>query len=308
MLSAEKITYGFDTDNPIFENISIKVEAGSIISVVGPSGVGKTTLLKCLAGILQLNKGRVLIDGEIVQGPQEQLLSGHEDIALVDQDFSLDHYFSVAENVNNRLLHLSKNDRLDFVNELLDVFGLTELKDQPSRFISGGEKQRLSMACALAHEPKYLLLDEPFSNLDVHLKKSIGDYLRQLQEVRSIGVVLVTHEGVDALSWSDYIYFMKPAGGLRKYTSHSAFYNPKSLYEGRFFGQLNSVYVEGKQIVFRPTQYSLEKSTFNTAIELNYQTTDFHGHFYANYYKLANGREVVLYADQKLDKVKEVYV
>lgn len=308
MLSAENISFGFDNKNFIFEKLSLRVKAGQIISVVGSSGVGKTTLLKCLAGQHQLSDGEINLDGEILSGPKDQLLSGHEDVAIVDQGFSLDLYFTVYENIANRLLNLTEVDRATFVNELLNVFGLEEIKDQPSKYISGGEKQRLSMACALAQEPKYLLLDEPFSNLDVHLKKSIGSYLRELQEIRNMGVVLVTHEGVDALSWSDSIYFLRNKASLRKYSPQTAYHKPKTLYEGRFFGQLNSIYDNGKQILFRPTEYELQSESRETRVELMFIMSDFHGHFYANYFKLANGKEAVLYSDQILDNVTEIYV
>jgi iron(III) transport system ATP-binding protein len=308
MLSAKHISHGFNRENLIFENLSLKIRLGEIVSIVGPSGIGKTTLLKCLAGKLQLLSGEIRVNEEVLLGPEDQLLPGHEDIALVDQDFSLDQHFSVVENLRNRLLHLSKEDGEDFVEELLSIFGLENIKNRPSKYISGGEKQRLSMACALAQEPKFILLDEPFSNLDVHLKKSIGSYLRKLQEIRNMGVILVTHDGVDALSWSDQIYFFKAGGKVRSYTPNSAYYSPKNLYEGRFFGQLNSLYLNKKQILFRPTQYSLKNDGDRREIHLDYFSTDFHGHFYANYFKLANGKQIVLYADKVLDKVEKVYV
>jgi iron(III) transport system ATP-binding protein len=308
MLSAENVTFGFDGKNLIFKDLSLHVAPGQIISIVGPSGAGKTTLLKCLAGQKQLQKGQIRIDDDTLFGPEEQLLSGHEDLAIVDQGFSLDFYFTVYENIANRLLHLTEDDRTSFIEELLVVFGLTELREHRSKYISGGEKQRLSMACALAKEPKYLLLDEPFSNLDVHLKKSIGSYLRELQEIRNMGVVLVTHEGSDALAWSDSIYFLKNSGKLRKYTPYSAYHAPKSLYEGRFFGQLNSIYEEGKQILFRPTEYELAHDSSKKRIQLTFMQSDFHGHYRANYFKLVNGKEIVLYADDTLQNVTEIYV
>ncbi len=308
MLSAENISFGFDDQNLIFKDLNLHVPAGQIISIVGPSGAGKTTLLKCLAGQRQLHKGLIQVGNETLFGPEEQLLSGHEDVAIVDQGFSLDLYFTVYENISNRLLHLTVEDRSSFIEELLVVFGLTELRDHRSQHISGGEKQRLSMACAIAKEPKYLLLDEPFSNLDVHLKKSIGSYLRELQKVRNMGVILVTHEGADALAWSDSIYFFKSSGQLRKYSPHSAYYSPKTLYEGRFFGQLNSLYEEGKQVLFRPTEYELKYDSKKRKVLLNFIQSDFHGHYRANYFKLMNGKEVVLYANEELRNVTEIYV
>lgn len=164
------------------------------------------------------------------------------------------------------------------------------------------------MACALAKEPRYLLLDEPFSNLDVHLKRSIGAYLRELQAVRSMSVVLVTHEGVDALSWSDRILFLKNKSFLRKYTPLSAYNNPKTLYEGRFFGELNSVFIKGKQHLFRPHEYSLTQESYRNMLNISFLKADFHGHYYANYFKLANGKKVVLYRNELMESTTNVYV
>lgn len=308
MIEVQKISFHFDGGPAVFQNLSFTVKNNEIISIVGPSGVGKSTLLKCLAGKLQISKGIIRVDNDRLLGPQEKLVAGHDEIAIVDQSFELDPHFSVGENISNRLLHLTANDRRAFTNELLSVFGLMELRDQASKHISGGEKQRLSMACALAKEPRYLLLDEPFSNLDVHLKRKIGRYLRELQQLRSMSVVLVTHEGGDALAWSDRILFLKNNHSFQRYTSESAYKKPKTLYEGRFFGELNSVYIDDKQHLFRPHQYTLSHDPDKVAIQLNFVKADFHGHYYANYFKLANGKEVVLYADKIMESTTQVYV
>lgn len=308
MIVAQNISFQFDDGPAIFKELSFSIKNDEIISIVGPSGVGKSTLLKCLAGKLQISEGCIVVDDEKLLGPQEKLVAGHDEIAIVDQNFELDLHFSVGENISNRLLNLTSNDRDAFTDELLTVFGLTDLKDQASKHISGGEKQRLSMACALAKEPRYLLLDEPFSNLDVHLKRSIGRYLKELKRLRSMSVVLVTHEGGDALAWSDRILFLKNNHALQKYTPESAYKNPKTLYEGRFFGELNSVYVDGKQHLFRPHEYSLSHDSERMEIKLKFLKADFHGHYYANYFKLANGKEVVLYKDTTMEAINKVYV
>ena len=215
---------------------------------------------------------------------------------------------TVRENIANQLHHLTLELREQFTDELLSIFELDDLAYIPSKDISGGEQQRLTMACALAKEPKCLLLDEPFVHFDVHLSKKIGEYLRKLAIIRGMGVVLVTHNGVEALSWSDKILFMKNGKIIRKYTAQQAYNHPKNLYEGRYFGELNSVYVGDKQILFRPNHYSLESSVDKVEIDVKWTHSLFKGPFYANYFKLDNGKELVLYADSELESVQKVYV
>jgi len=308
ILEAKNISFSYASSLPVFKEISFDLLSGEVISIVGPSGTGKSTLLKCLAGLEDLNQGTVLLEGEEVFGPKNLLIAGHPEIALVNQLFELDDYFTVKENISNQLHHLSLKDRTSFVDELLNIFELEKLAGVQSKDISGGEQQRLSMACALAKEPRCLLLDEPFVHLDVHLNKKIGEYIRKLAQVRNMGVVLVTHDGSEALSWSDRILMMRNQGITSEYTPIQAYFKPKTLFEGRFFGELNSVYIHGKQKLFRPTEYSLKNTKSKVKIDVNWLKSHFKGPFYANYFELNNGKEIVLYAAEELKTTKEIYV
>ncbi|MBW7867586.1 MAG: ABC transporter ATP-binding protein [Brumimicrobium sp.] len=307
LLTVDNIGFSYGNKS-VFEQVSFSLKPGEIISIVGPSGAGKSTLLKCLAGVIDVQNGRILLENKEVHGPKENLIPGHPEIALVNQIFKMDDFFTVRENIANQLHHLTLELREQFTDELLSIFELDDLAYIPSKDISGGEQQRLTMACALAKEPKCLLLDEPFVHFDVHLSKKIGEYLRKLAIIRGMGVVLVTHNGVEALSWSDKILFMKNGKIIRKYTAQQAYNHPKNLYEGRYFGELNSVYVGDKQILFRPNHYSLESSVDKVEIDVKWTHSLFKGPFYANYFKLDNGKELVLYADSELESVQKVYV
>ncbi|HLW29385.1 MAG TPA: ABC transporter ATP-binding protein [Brumimicrobium sp.] len=308
ILKVENISFSFTSEKVVFKEVSFTLLPGEVLSIVGPSGTGKSTLLKCLAGLKQLDSGAILFEGKEVEGPKDLLIAGHPEIALVNQLFELDDYFTVKENISNQLHHLSIKDRTDFIKELLHIFELEELASMQSKDISGGEQQRLSMACALAKEPRCLLLDEPFVHLDVHLNKKIGEYIRKLAQVRKMGVILVTHDGAEALSWSDRILMMRNGKITSKYTPIQAYFKPKTLFEGRFFGELNSVYINDKQVMFRPTEYSLVFVEDNDKIEVDWVMAHFKGPFYANYFKLKNGKEIVLYSTEELKSTKEIYV
>lgn len=308
ILEVENISFSYSPKKQIFKGLSFKLAPGEVVSIVGPSGTGKSTLLKCIAGLAELEAGKVFLEGKEVMGPKDVLIAGHPEIALVNQLFELDDYFTVKENISNQLHHLSIQDREDFIKELLEIFELESLSSVKSKDISGGEQQRLSMACALAKEPRCLLLDEPFVHLDVHLNKKIGEYIKRLALLRNMGVVLVTHNGAEALSWSDHILVMRKGKISSRYSPNQAYFKPKSLFEGRFFGELNSVYINDKQVLFRPTEYALVSKENKELLKVNWKYAHFKGPFYANYFELSNSKEIVLYSNEELKTTKEIYV
>lgn len=308
MFRVENISFQFPNGKKIFENISFSIKPGDILSIIGPSGAGKSTLLKCLSTKLQWSEGEIFLDDTNIKGPDEQLLEGNSEIAIVDQAFDYDEYFTVEETILNQLHHLPRQEREVFTRELLTVFQLYSLEAQKSGLLSGGEQQRLSMACALAKEPKLLLLDEPFVHMDVHLHRSIGSYIKKIAEIRSMMVILVTHQGEDALSWSDKIYFFRSGKFKTKYTPEKAYFKPKSLYEGLFFGELNSIYINDKQNLIRPNEFYLKQEKNYIPIKVSFDSSEFRGHYFANYFKMQNNKSLVLYSDNKLDAQKVVYV
>ena len=307
MLTAENIHFSFDTQPDLLKGIDFSVKTGEVISIVGASGVGKSTLLKCLAGLLDITKGEISLDGETLISPKQKLIAGNDDIGIVTQSFSENPHFTVLENINRKLLHLTKSDRESFINELLGLFQLKSLSNVKSHQISGGEKQRLSMACALAQEPKVLLLDEPFAHLDVHLRKRVGRFIKKQCNKYGLAVVLVTHEGAEALSWSDSIYFMQNGQLLNQQSPEKAYFQPRTLKQGLYFGELNSVRKAGKQVLFRPNEYELEGNKADS-FKLKFIDSEFRGGYYANYFKLENGREVILYSRDIMRKTKRIYV
>jgi iron(III) transport system ATP-binding protein len=237
MLVIKNIQLRFDRE--ILSNLSFSIKSGEIVGIVGASGGGKSSLLKIIAGLLDPSSGEVRLNGEKVKGPSQKLVPGHEAIQLVNQDFGLDIYHTVLENVQQKILYLPKDVRDQFTTELLDLVDLSELINQQAITLSGGEQQRLAIARALAVEPEVLLLDEPFAHLDAHLKQKIGNYIQSLAAIRKMTCILVSHEGQDVLEWSKSILFIEK-GEVKRVDSPYNFYNfPTSLYEARFFGQIN---------------------------------------------------------------------
>lgn len=284
-------------DREILSNLSFSIKAGDVVGIVGASGGGKSSLLKIIAGLLDPSSGEVSLNGQIVKGPSQKLVPGHDAIQLVNQDFGLDIYHTVLENVQQKILYLPADVRTVFSDELLDLVELTHLKTQKAISLSGGEQQRLAIARALAIEPDVLLLDEPFAHLDAHLKQKIGNYIQSLSTIRKMTCILVSHEGQDVLEWSKKIYFIEQ-GEIKRVDSPYNFYNfPASYYEARFFGQINQITLNNETVLFRPHQFT--KKT-KEGVVVTVKDSRFAGVYWIHEAITSKKEKIVLYAPKPL--------
>ncbi|WP_036718624.1 ABC transporter ATP-binding protein [Paenibacillus harenae] len=182
------------------ENINFSVSRGEFISLVGPSGCGKTTVLSLLAGLFPPTKGQVLLNGERVSGPSPKV--GY----MLQQDY-LFPWRTIRENAAVGLAISGRKTALTLkaVDELLEVVGLPGAGDRYPHELSGGMRQRVALARTLATEPEVLLLDEPFSALDLHIKLQLEDLVQQTLKRLSKTAVLVTHDLAEAAAMSDRV-------------------------------------------------------------------------------------------------------
>lgn len=305
MLAIRSLNLAFK--HAVLHDLTLEVKAGSIVGIVGPSGGGKSSLLKIIAGLLDPDSGEVIWKDKRVKGPADQLVPGHPEIQLVNQDFGLDIYHTVEENVVQKMLYLPTDVRQRFSEELLDLVELTHLRTQQAIHLSGGEQQRLAIARSLAMEPEVILLDEPFAHLDAHLKARIGNYLKVLSEVRGTTCILVSHEGQDVLQWCTTIHFMQHGVIQRSDSPESFYFNPASAYEALFFGEIN-VLNEGKkdELLFRPNEYTIVQSAHGITVQ--FVTAQFAGAYWRNTVCTSNNETLVLFAQQSLDDVEKIEV
>ena len=181
-------------DEVILDGVCLEVGTGEVVSLVGPSGEGKTTLLRVIAGIERAESGSVFVDGRDVTS----LPTFKRGIGLVFQDNQLFPHLNVAENVAYGLRDLSKNQKWQRVTELLQLVGLADIAERDVAVLSGGEAKRVAVARSLATNPKVLLLDEPLSGLDTQLHDRLHSDLAQLLAQRNTTVVHVTHDRQEA--------------------------------------------------------------------------------------------------------------
>lgn len=180
-----------------------------------------------IAGLIQPDSGKILFHGEPLEGPEDQLVPGHREIRLVHQDFKLHHRMTVAENMNNALLEYQADYRLERTDELLALCNITRIRDQYVHEISGGEKQRVAIAMALATEPEVLLFDEPFSNLDLVTKSILLQEIESIAKSTDTAIILITHDSRDAMEIADRMLVMSKGKPIRSGSPDQVYRDPK---------------------------------------------------------------------------------
>lgn len=213
------------------------VKEGEIISILGESGSGKSTLLNLLAGLLDASEGTIHLAQEQIKGPSSKLVAGYESIKLVQQGLKLSPNMRVWENLRYHLLRTTTTYQNQRIAELLELCQLSGFSEKYPRELSGGQQQRVAIGRAIAKQPKLLLLDEPFSNLDTILKQELLTSLTQIIKKSGITAIFVMHDTADALRISDRIGIMK-AGNLIQFASPIQIYDePVNPYVARLVGQ-----------------------------------------------------------------------
>ena len=240
MLTATRLTKSYAGVHAV-RNVSVTLEPGQIMALVGASGSGKSTLLNLLAGLADADTGEVRLNNERVPGPLEVLVPGHNDIRLVHQEYQLMPNVSVRENITYALRFFEKSYRDFRVNELLKLCRLTDVQDRVPRQISGGEKQRAAIARAIADKPTVLLLDEPFSHLDLPNRLIVRDLLFDLVRHEQTSCLFVTHDATDALSIANTLGILRDGKLIQLGSPVDIYHRPLTAYAARMTGPVNIV-------------------------------------------------------------------
>ncbi|WP_254271253.1 ABC transporter ATP-binding protein [Haloarcula marina] len=221
------------------EDLSLEVKDGELLTLLGPSGCGKTTTLRMIAGLEEPTSGSITIADETVTGDADGAYRRPEerDVGIVFQDYALFPHLSVAENIAFGLTEMDEEDADRRVDELLDLVDLAAHHDKMPNQLSGGQQQRVALARSLAPEPDVLLLDEPFSNLDVRLRVEMREEVRKILKRAGVTAISVTHDQEEALSISDRVAIMNDGDIAQVGDPAKVFENPESRFVASFLGQ-----------------------------------------------------------------------
>ena len=235
------ITKSFD-EKIVLQDINIDIKDGELVSLLGVSGCGKSTTLQLIAGLINPDSGDIIFnDKSVLNTP-----TGKRDAVIVFQDYLLFPHMSVYENIEFglKMKNINKKIRKDKVNELIKLVKLNGYENKYPSELSGGQKQRVAIARTLAINPKILLLDEPFSNLDINLRNEMRDFVLNLQKKLNITTILVTHDKEEALIMSDKIAVMVN-GKIEQFDKPEILYQkPRTKSVANIFGERN--YIKGK--------------------------------------------------------------
>ena len=247
----------YKKDKPIIKSLNFNVNKGDIVSFIGESGSGKTTFLRCLAGLEDINKGSIELNKKTLNNSEIFIESHYRKIGFVFQDYPLFPHLNV---LNNITFNLDNNFR-DKVSGVLELTGLNDLIQRFPHELSGGEQQRVSIARAIIREPDLLLLDEPFSNLDSNIKLQIKTEIYNIIKNAGITTILVTHDIKESFFIADKILIFK-AGILQQYDEPFNIYcNPSNCYCAKALGDLNMLNINEKIYYLRPENINIVNSS-----------------------------------------------
>ena len=206
--------------------LSLAVPRGDIVCLLGPSGCGKTTVLRAIPGFHGLESGDIRIGGRQVSTAAFTLPPEKRRLGVVFQDYALFPHLTVAGNVGFALRELARAERKRVVDEMLALIGLPEMAERYPHELSGGQQQRVALARALAARPDLILLDEPFSSLDVELRERLSLELREILKRQGTSAVLVTHDQHEAFAMGDHVGIMHDGRLVQWDTPYNLYHQP----------------------------------------------------------------------------------
>jgi len=236
-----KHAYG---DHVVVDGLSLSLAKGRIGCLLGPSGCGKTTVLRCIAGFEHVQRGEIRINGVPVSTATLHVPTEKRRVGVVFQDYALFPHLNVQANVAFGLRRLSTAERQHRVTQMLEVTGLRTMARRYPHELSGGQQQRVALARALAPQPDLLLLDEPFSNLDVDLRERLSLEVRDILKAQSSTAIMVTHDQHEAFAMADEIGVIADGRVQQWDSAYNIYHRPCNRFVADFIGQ--GVFLQGR--------------------------------------------------------------
>ncbi|MEO1131351.1 MAG: ABC transporter ATP-binding protein [Cyanobacteria bacterium J06639_1] len=239
ILDIASVSKAYRRRQPVLEHLSLSLEPGELLGLLGASGSGKTTLLRLIAGFERPNDGTISIRQQLVAGNGHWIPPERRQVGVVFQDYALFPHLTLNENVAFGLRSPSSTDKAERVRAVVELVGLQGLGDRYPAELSGGQQQRVALARALAPQPQLVLLDEPFSSLDAGIRYRLRQDVRDILHKAQMAAVFVTHDREEALSISDRVAVLH-RGTLEQCDRPEVLYrHPKSRYVAEFVTQAN---------------------------------------------------------------------
>jgi ABC-type sugar transport system ATPase subunit len=266
----------FEGERPILKDISLVLKPHQKLALMGETGSGKSSLMKIIAGYLKADAGSVLFEGNRVPGPDEVLIPGQIGIAYLSQHFELRNNYRVIE-----LLEMASQLNDKEAGRIFKICQIEHLLQRMTNQLSGGERQRIALSRLLITKPRLLLLDEPFTNLDMFHKNIINQVIHQISDELGITCMLVSHDPVDVLSWADELILIKDGIILQQGSPKEVYYSPINEYAAGVLGNYNllnenhaSIANElglgnpGIPLFIRPEQFIISDKKENTILAI----------------------------------------
>ncbi|MED5503038.1 MAG: ABC transporter ATP-binding protein, partial [Pseudomonadota bacterium] len=244
-LSIKNLTCQYD-DQTVLESLSLEVEQGQIVCLLGASGCGKTTLLKAIAGLLPLSSGQMSLNCLTIDDGENWLPPEQRNIGMIFQDYALFPHLTVAENIAFGLKNETAQQKLLKVEEMLGLVHLKGYGDRYPHQLSGGQQQRVAIARSLAYKPDLLLLDEPFSNIDTQVRHELIREIRKIFKEQGVTAIFVTHSREEAFAFADKMAVMNHCVIEQYGTASELYYQPSSKFVADFLG--GGSYLAAKRI------------------------------------------------------------
>ena len=236
LLEVHGIQHGYN-GRRVLTDFSLTLARGQIGCVLGPSGCGKTTALRCIAGFEQVSAGRIAVNGKEVSSRGRTVPPEKRRVGMVFQDYALFPHLTVADNVGFGLHRLDSSARARRIGQTLETIGMARAAARYPHELSGGQQQRVALARALAPQPELLLLDEPFSNLDVDLRERLRLEVRDILKQQDITAILVTHDQHDAFAIADEIGIVNKGRIEQWGLPYDLYHRPATRFVADFLGQ-----------------------------------------------------------------------
>jgi ABC-type Fe3+/spermidine/putrescine transport system ATPase subunit len=270
------------------KNISFKLDPGQKLGIAGATGSGKSTLLKIIAGLDDADAGVVYFDSKKVRGPKYRLIPGQPGIAYLSQHYELRNHQRMEE-----ILSYANTMTEEKAMQLFELCKISHLLKRTTFQLSGGEKQRIALARLLLTTPRLLILDEPFSNLDLIHKSILKSILEDIGKELGLTCIIASHDPLDLLSWADKMIIFKEGSLLQEGTPTEIYFKPVDVYAGALLGKYNllneatarlfdvSLTLNGKNLFIRPEQFSISTEENNKVEGIIEKIV-----FWGNYYEL----------------------